>query len=145
MDTYFGCTIENLRLGGHETYWRDLFSFLESRGYTLRPRYRPGWEPPWPPTPEIPFASTEDCIGLPVCNFREILHSYQPERRDGALSQSHDRCNTRLRRQAGNVEGDSVHIHRGGHMSLFFVPTSLQRPSQPVHPITGGTVASGRP
>ncbi|EIW62127.1 uncharacterized protein TRAVEDRAFT_27493 [Trametes versicolor FP-101664 SS1] len=72
MDTYFGCTIENLRLGGHETYWRDLFSFLESHGYTLRPRYRPGWEPPWPPTPEIPFASTEDCIGLPLYRSRMI-------------------------------------------------------------------------
>ncbi len=67
MDEYFGCTLEDIRLHDHETYWRDLFSFLESHDYLLRPRYRPSWEPVWPPPPDNPFASTEDYVPLPVC------------------------------------------------------------------------------
>ncbi|KAI0063126.1 hypothetical protein BV25DRAFT_1802723 [Artomyces pyxidatus] len=30
-----------------EERWRDRQVFLESRGYLLRPRYRPGWTPSW--------------------------------------------------------------------------------------------------
>ncbi|EIW62129.1 uncharacterized protein TRAVEDRAFT_70311 [Trametes versicolor FP-101664 SS1] len=72
MDEYFGCTIENLRLGGHETYWRDLFPFLEAHGYTLRPRYHPDWKPVWPPSPDITVAQTEDWMGLPLYRSRMI-------------------------------------------------------------------------
>ncbi len=67
MDEYFGWTLEDIRLHAHETYWRDLFPFLESQGYILRPRYHPGWEPVWPPPPGIPFSTTEDYVPLPVC------------------------------------------------------------------------------
>ncbi|KAI0041906.1 hypothetical protein FA95DRAFT_1598729 [Auriscalpium vulgare] len=31
----------------HEEWWRDQAPFLESRGYRLRPRLRPGWTPSW--------------------------------------------------------------------------------------------------
>lgn len=74
MEEHFGITIENLLLGGHETYWRDLFPFLESHGYTLRPRYHPDWKPIWPPPPDITIAHTEDWIGLPVRHSRGIVH-----------------------------------------------------------------------
>lgn len=30
-----------------EKPWLGRFEFLKSRGYLLRPRYRPGWTPPW--------------------------------------------------------------------------------------------------
>lgn len=30
-----------------EMWWRDRADFLESRGYRLRPRFRPGWQPSW--------------------------------------------------------------------------------------------------
>jgi hypothetical protein len=30
-----------------ETWWMEQYDFLESRGYRLRPRYRPGWTPSW--------------------------------------------------------------------------------------------------
>ncbi|KAL1937549.1 hypothetical protein VTO73DRAFT_13044 [Trametes versicolor] len=72
MEEHFGITIENLLLGGHETYWRDLFPFLESHGYTLRPRYHPDWKPIWPPPPDITIAHTEDWIGLPLYRSRMI-------------------------------------------------------------------------
>ncbi|KAH9973838.1 kinase-like domain-containing protein [Lactifluus volemus] len=32
------------RLSSHEVKWRDRQPFLESKGYMLRPRFRPGWE-----------------------------------------------------------------------------------------------------
>ncbi|KAJ6516869.1 hypothetical protein C8R47DRAFT_1268607, partial [Mycena vitilis] len=28
-------------------FWRDSYSWLKERGYLLRPRYVPGWTPPW--------------------------------------------------------------------------------------------------
>lgn len=30
-----------------ERVWRDRYEMLESHGYRLRPRYRPGWKPSW--------------------------------------------------------------------------------------------------
>lgn len=35
------------RLSTHEVKWRDRQPFLESKGYMLRPRLRPGWTPSW--------------------------------------------------------------------------------------------------
>lgn len=30
-----------------ELVWKDRYEFLEKRGYLLRPRYHPKWEPSW--------------------------------------------------------------------------------------------------
>ena len=35
------------RLAPYELAWQSRQPFLQSRGYTLRPRYRPGWIPSW--------------------------------------------------------------------------------------------------
>ena len=43
----------------HEKEWRDRHSFLVSKGYTLRPRLRPGWIPSWTIS-DIPAADAED-------------------------------------------------------------------------------------
>ncbi|KAK7448867.1 hypothetical protein VKT23_013597 [Stygiomarasmius scandens] len=40
-----------------ERYWRDHKTWLEERGYLLRPRYHPGWTPSWKNTSKIP----DDC------------------------------------------------------------------------------------
>ncbi|TFK92760.1 hypothetical protein K466DRAFT_562133, partial [Polyporus arcularius HHB13444] len=34
-------------LRGMEVYWAHRYEFLNSAGYQLRPRYRPGWVPSW--------------------------------------------------------------------------------------------------
>jgi hypothetical protein len=34
-------------LSTSEIWWMEQYDFLESRGYRLRPRYRPGWIPSW--------------------------------------------------------------------------------------------------
>ena len=34
-------------LYGIELWWRDHQEWLAERGYTLRPRYRPGWKASW--------------------------------------------------------------------------------------------------
>lgn len=52
-----------------EIMWRDKQPFLESRGYMLRPRLRPGWVPSWmtgQPVDELEFC--EDFLCLPVCD-----------------------------------------------------------------------------
>ncbi|KAI0356687.1 hypothetical protein OH77DRAFT_1589107 [Trametes cingulata] len=56
---------DEFALAPYEVYWRDLCSFLESHGYSLRSRYRPGWEPSWK-SGDIPIYKTEDYIGLPL-------------------------------------------------------------------------------
>lgn len=33
-----------------EEPWVQRYELLKSRGYLLRPRYRPGWTPPWLPS-----------------------------------------------------------------------------------------------
>ena len=38
-----------------EIWWRDRAIFLESRGYRLRPRFRPDWEPSWVSRSVNPF------------------------------------------------------------------------------------------
>ena len=46
--TFGGQTgIEPGSLSDSELWWRDRYRELESRGYKLRPRYHPDWEPSW--------------------------------------------------------------------------------------------------
>ena len=37
----------NGEINGPETWWAPRQEALEHAGYMLRPRYRPGWKPPW--------------------------------------------------------------------------------------------------
>ena len=46
-----------------ETFWREHQVWLESCGYMLRPRYRPGWEPSWLTSGKNP-RSCEDGLTL---------------------------------------------------------------------------------
>ena len=48
----------------HEITWRDRQPFLESKGYMLRPRLRPGWAP-WLRT-GTDWLRAEDSAPLPV-------------------------------------------------------------------------------
>ncbi|VDB85840.1 unnamed protein product [Peniophora sp. CBMAI 1063] len=52
------------RLFPLELAWRDRQVFLQSRGYMLRPRLRPGWVPSWRTTGKSIFNS-EDSFALP--------------------------------------------------------------------------------
>ncbi|KAI0054727.1 hypothetical protein BV25DRAFT_1895581 [Artomyces pyxidatus] len=49
----------------HEAAWRDRQFFLESKGYMLRPRLRPGWTPSWHRTGKHDIFS-EDAYWLPL-------------------------------------------------------------------------------
>ncbi|KAI9507602.1 kinase-like domain-containing protein [Russula earlei] len=53
----------------HEVRWRDRQLFLESKGYMLRPRLRPGWTPSWLSTGQE-YYTCEDSSRLP---FRPLL------------------------------------------------------------------------
>ncbi|KAI0028848.1 kinase-like domain-containing protein [Vararia minispora EC-137] len=52
-------------LDPREVRWRDRQPYLESKGYMLRPRYRPGWTPSWYTTGKQPRRS-EDGLKLPL-------------------------------------------------------------------------------
>ena len=41
------------QLDSVEVVWRDRQEYLESRGYLLRPRYKPGWTASWKLDPTI--------------------------------------------------------------------------------------------
>lgn len=49
-----------------EIPWRDRQPFLQSRGYTLRPRYRPGWVASWTLDTSLDPPLCEDYITHPV-------------------------------------------------------------------------------
>lgn len=65
-------------LKGNEVTWRDRQLFLQSRGYMLRPRLRPGWKPSWI-SPRKEVTDCEDSVPLPVrcldCFKRPSLRS----------------------------------------------------------------------
>ncbi|KAI0363835.1 hypothetical protein BV20DRAFT_1039723 [Pilatotrama ljubarskyi] len=47
-----------------EIFWRNRQPFFMSHGYTLRPRYRPGWEPSWKLNPDLKVYDAEDHLGM---------------------------------------------------------------------------------
>ena len=53
------------QLSSYEVVWRDRQPFLESKGYMLRPRLRPGWTPSWLATGKSRLFC-EDSARLPV-------------------------------------------------------------------------------
>ncbi|KAI0676775.1 kinase-like domain-containing protein [Trametes maxima] len=55
----------------YERYWGDICTYLESHGYVLRPRYRPGWQPSWKLN-NTPILRAEDFVGLPLHTTRMI-------------------------------------------------------------------------
>ena len=61
-------------LAPEEERWRDRQQFLESVGYMLRPRYRPGWIPSWRgKMPEIRPEFSEDGLALPVSHICYLI------------------------------------------------------------------------
>lgn len=56
---------ERAVLDKYEMGWRDLYDFLESRGYQLRARYRPGWTPSWL-TSGVPWDRSDDGVASQV-------------------------------------------------------------------------------
>ncbi len=50
----------------YEARWRDKQEFLASKGYMLRPRYRPGWKPSWETDSSRHPDEFEDYYTLPV-------------------------------------------------------------------------------
>ncbi|KAI0795408.1 hypothetical protein C8Q75DRAFT_745820 [Abortiporus biennis] len=52
---------ERRRLSGIELFWRNRQPFFESKGYMLRPRYKPGWVPSWNEN-DIHWDRAEDAV-----------------------------------------------------------------------------------
>ncbi len=57
---------QHAELSEYEICWRDRQVFLESKGYLLRPRYRPEWRPSWFTDKSRPQHEFEDYWQLPV-------------------------------------------------------------------------------
>ncbi|KAI5118852.1 hypothetical protein M0805_008128 [Coniferiporia weirii] len=62
-----------------EIWWRDRSGFLESKGYRLRPRFRPGWEPSWIGVAKNPL----DCEDSFNHKIRRVMDAQRVS--DGAL------------------------------------------------------------
>ncbi|KAI0316323.1 hypothetical protein OF83DRAFT_1127544 [Amylostereum chailletii] len=66
IGTSLGNDSENFeKLFVNELRWRDRQVFLQSKGYLLRPRLRPGWTPSWKTNGRSPIRC-EDFLELPV-------------------------------------------------------------------------------
>lgn len=55
------------QLQEREKVWRDKQPFLASQGYSLRPRYHPGWRPSWELHHDAEPSDFEDYWPSPVC------------------------------------------------------------------------------
>ncbi|KAF8267529.1 kinase-like domain-containing protein [Lactarius quietus] len=71
-------------LSTHEVKWRDRQPFLESKGYMLRPRLRPGWTPSWISAGKH-FKDFEDSARLPLRRPLQILRVDATRISDGRL------------------------------------------------------------
>lgn len=57
-----------------ERQWAHIQPWLQSKGYLLRPRFRPGWKPSWPNgAPAYKVESCEDSLRHEVRPFTFIL------------------------------------------------------------------------
>ncbi|KAG8907723.1 hypothetical protein FRB99_002519 [Tulasnella sp. 403] len=59
-----GGQLNGTKLLPEELVWADRFEFLQSRGYLLRPRYRPGWVASWTLNPKVWQPVAEDSFGI---------------------------------------------------------------------------------
>ena len=50
------------KLEVREIFWRDRYYFFKSKGYILRPRYHPKWQPSWRFTVDPLYDEFEDGI-----------------------------------------------------------------------------------
>lgn len=71
------------KLSPVERWWRDQSAWLETRGYGLRPRYRPNWQPSWLKGPKAPsIVYCEDYhmgnVGTISCHY-EVSTDYHPQ------------------------------------------------------------------
>ena len=60
----------------HEQFWRDHQVWLAGKGYMLRPRYRPGWQPSWEEGNRDAWMRYEDGIAAPVCRSNLNIKGY---------------------------------------------------------------------
>ncbi|KAH7889230.1 kinase-like domain-containing protein [Phlebopus sp. FC_14] len=44
-----------------EIFWRNRYEFFKAKGYSLRPRYQPGWKPSWLETKDL-LSNSEDYV-----------------------------------------------------------------------------------
>lgn len=57
---HFDCVPDKLEV--REIFWRDRYYFFKSKGYILRPRYHPKWQPSWRFTVDPLYIEFEDGI-----------------------------------------------------------------------------------
>lgn len=65
--------IDSYEIRESELYWVARQPFFESRGYQLRPRYRPGWVKSWTASPDY---NVEDSITCAVCFYGHLVRAH---------------------------------------------------------------------
>ncbi len=125
-----------------ELSWRDRQVYLESRGYLLRPRYRPGWIASWTSDPTIKPFFAEDFVMAPVSESSQTAQiGLLPLA--GPSPPSHGRYQG-VRRQARSSEEGCHELHGGEDCLVFFLWGDTKRSSQPLHSSAGHCARSGR-
>ncbi|KAG6819044.1 hypothetical protein H0H93_016001 [Arthromyces matolae] len=67
-------------LGTWEAFWRDHYTFLKERGYTLRDRYNPDWAPSWKNAKK--GQKRKECEDGQVLTYGNVADAVRP---DGSL------------------------------------------------------------
>lgn len=87
---------DNAKLEEHEIPWRERYDYLYSRGYALRPRYRPDWVASWKASGLKPI-ECEDSVGKVVC-WSLTPSKYELLKHDSPGFHQRCRCNPYLGR-----------------------------------------------
>lgn len=58
-----------------EVFWRERYDYLQSRGYLLRPRFRPGWTPSWLGTNHNPHYCEDSICSMVRRTAHDFPHS----------------------------------------------------------------------
>ena len=72
-------------LSEDELWWTERYEFLESRGYRLRPRFRPGWVPSWLNTGRDPLDFEDSRFHLVRVSWSRHLVPSHRTQHDGIL------------------------------------------------------------
>lgn len=123
---------DTFALRAWEYQWTHIQPWLESKGYMIRPRFRPGWIPSWTSTSNTrkvrrPYGRCEDAVVHSVGRFIPIVccMSLLTANTGGLRVQSHGRHAHSRRTQSHVEEGSAPNQVEGAgseHFPLFGRP-----------------------
>ena len=127
---------------GIEQFWVDRQDLFHSHGYTLRPRYRPGWIPSWRLDPTLDIFDAEDHVTWPV-SCKISLTSISDVIID--VSNQRSGCAETFGQQTRSYQTSSSKFRRSPYCDILFRTSPSRRSAKPLCSCPGRHRRSRRP